>query len=100
VLGGGNTTYAARPCQFSTESDELMLSGATDDVGPQGENINFLLGGRADAAHGMTRTSGFILCILLTDLHRNTPDQIMHGFPVLSRAQSCKEAKINYAIRV
>jgi hypothetical protein len=29
----------------------------------------YLLGGRADASHGMTRTSRFILCIFTTDLH-------------------------------
>jgi hypothetical protein len=42
VLGGWNTTYAAHPRQFSAKSDELILSSAMDDVGPQGENINFL----------------------------------------------------------
>jgi hypothetical protein len=42
VLGGWNTTHSACPCQFSAESDELMLSGGAVDVGPQGENINFL----------------------------------------------------------
>jgi hypothetical protein len=41
-LGGWNTTYVARPCQFSAESDWLVLSSGSVDVGPQGENINLL----------------------------------------------------------
>jgi len=42
VPGGWNTIHVAHPCQFSGESDALMVSSGAVDVGLKGENINFL----------------------------------------------------------
>ncbi|KAJ6527161.1 hypothetical protein B0H19DRAFT_1243393 [Mycena capillaripes] len=57
MLWGWNTTYVVQCCQFSAKSDGLMLSGAANDAGRQGEIINFLSPNRQFALYSTSSSS-------------------------------------------